>query len=315
MKITPLIANYFTSDGGAMFGFVPKPIWSKRMAADEQNRIPQHAHSLLVELKDGRKGLIDTGCGPEDRFSEKEIERNGLGPGWPLMDALARSGTDAEEIAFVVVTHLHWDHGGGLVGGTSEDLTCAFPKAKVFVHGWEWKDARTSPAVLYRSYPRELIGAIEAGYGARVTTVEKDEAEVMPGVTMIRTGGHTRGHCMIRLEDEGIELNHPDAIFFFPPREAVFAGDVCPMHHNLRMVYQTAYDTFPLETREWKLSWLPKLAASGGLLFFDHDPELFGATVTADEKTEFRPVKLVRTEFSPFYAGKRTVEEPAAVEA
>ncbi|MCZ7590665.1 MAG: hypothetical protein M5U15_00280 [Kiritimatiellae bacterium] len=71
MRVTPLIASEFLTDGGTMFGLVPKPIWSKRIPADEKNRIRQHAHTLLVELDEGRKGLIDAGCGSSTRFSEK----------------------------------------------------------------------------------------------------------------------------------------------------------------------------------------------------------------------------------------------------
>ena len=82
MKVTPITASRFMSDGGSMFGLVPKPIWSKLIPADARNRIHQDAHALLVELDDGRKGLIDTGCGSAELFSPKELELNGLGAGW-----------------------------------------------------------------------------------------------------------------------------------------------------------------------------------------------------------------------------------------
>lgn len=293
MKITPLLANTFTSDGGAMFGFVPKPVWSKRLATDELNRIPQHAHCLLVELADGRKGLVDTGCGPAERFSEVELKRSGLGSGWPLMDGLARCHTVPADIAFVICTHLHWDHGGGLIGGRGDDFTCAFPNATLYVHQQEWEDATISPEILYKSYPRDLIAAIRTHYEARLNRVNGDEATVVPGISLVRSGGHTRGHCVVVLTAEEIALQHPRANHFAPLRRAVFAGDVCPMQQNLPMVYQTAYDTFPLDTRAWKRTWLPQIAAEKTLLFFDHDPLLFGATIVPDAKREFIPHTLL----------------------
>jgi hypothetical protein len=88
-------------------------------------------------------------------------------------------------------------------------------------------------------------------------------------------------------EGGDLVIDRPDRGTLGPVDMAVFAGDVCPMQHNLRMVFQTAYDTFPLETRAWKRKWLPVIAERNALLLFDHDPDACGITIRADEKKEY----------------------------
>lgn len=284
MRVTPLIASTFTSDGGTMFGLVPKPIWAKKVQVDERNRIPQHAHALLVELADGRRGLVDTGCGSADRYPEKEQRLHGLGPGWPLLEALQARGLAPEQIDFLVLTHLHWDHGGGAVAPASWGRTAAFPRARAYLHELEWEDACSGNPLLYKSYPDELM---QAWRQLAVETVRGDETEILPGVRLVRTSGHTRGHCAVWLHHPRLELAHPDAAAFAGVRDLVLAGDVCPSQHNLRMVFQTSYDTFPLDTRAWKRAWLPRIARDNMLLMFDHDPQAYGALIRPDADQEF----------------------------
>lgn len=303
MKVTPIVASRFKSDGGTMFGLVPKAIWSRLISPDADNRIKQDAHVLLVELADGRKGLIDTGCGPESKFSERAAGLHGLSSDWPLEEKLTKIGVNRDAIDFVVFSHLHWDHAGGASCGTEDQPELSFPNAVHYVHAQEWKDATQSDPLLYKSYPREVIDPLIAIPKEQFVIVKKDKEEILPGISLIRSGGHTKGHCIIELTNEtGIELQHPEAMFMFSPRKIVFAGDVCPMHHNLRMVFQTSYDTYPLETRNWKMNWLSQIAADQTLLMFDHDPNLFGATIRADARKEFVVDKTIHTAFSPHHA-------------
>jgi glyoxylase-like metal-dependent hydrolase (beta-lactamase superfamily II) len=130
----------------------------------------------------------------------------------------------------------------------------------------------------------------------------------LPGITMIRSSGHTRGHAVIALESpDGIELGHLESIFMFAPRRMLFAGDVCPTRHNVRMVFQTAYDTFPLDTRAWKRETLAAIAREHTLLMFDHDPDLFGATIKPHPKKEYVIDKTLHVEVSGHEA--RPLEE------
>ena len=247
-----------------MFGLVPRPIWEKRIPPDERHRIPQHAHALLLELDDGRRGLVDTGCGSAAHFTAKEIDLHGLGPGWPLLENLSALGIAPEQIDFVTFTHLHWDHAGGATSGSR----VTFPNAIHFIHALEWEDARSGNPLLFKSYPPDIPKTLAQ---ARLQFVTDENPELAPGVKLLRSGGHTRGHCAVHI-DEPL---------------AIFAGDACPTRHHLRMVFQTSYDTFPLETRAWKRTWLPVLAARGGLLYFDHDPDVFAARIRADDREEF----------------------------
>lgn len=284
MRVTPLVASTFASDGGTMFGLVPKPIWARRVRPDDHNRIPQHAHSLFVELDDGRRGFVDTGCGSAERFPDKERALHGLGPGWPLGEWMARRGLRPEDIDFVVFTHLHWDHGGGAVAPPSLGRALTFPRARHVVHALEWEDATSGDPLLYKSYPAGMIDALRS---ADWDLVREDDREVFPGVHLVRTSGHTRGHAAVRLAHPALELGHADAASFAHVRELLLAGDVCPSQHNLRMVFQTSYDTFPLDTRAWKRAWLPRIARERILLMFDHDPDAFGALIRPDPKEEF----------------------------
>lgn len=284
MRVTPLIASEFLTDGGTMFGLVPKPIWSKRIPADDKNRIPQHAHSLLLELDDGRKGLVDTGCGSAACFSQKEAQLHGLGPGWSLMDELRARGIAPEDIAFIVFTHVHWDHAGGAVAPPEFGRERSFPDAKLYIHAKEWEDATSRNPLLYKSYPQ---GPIDALRGGELELIASDKSEILPGVWLHRTSGHTRGHCAVRITHPGLKLEHPQAAEFSGITQLLLAGDVCPTQHNLRMVFQTSYDTYPLDTRIWKREWLPRIARENILLLFDHDPDAYGALIRPDDREEF----------------------------
>lgn len=296
MIITPLIASRFVSDGGSMFGLVPKPIWNKLIPADDRNGIPQNANVLLVELDDGRKGLLDTGCGDPSSFSEKELARHGLARDWPLLEALESRGLTPAAIDFVALTHLHWDHAGG-VGVVARNNAAAwtFPNAIHYVHEQEWADATSGDPLLHKSYPTETLAPLQQLPKEQRVLISDNQPEILPGLRMIRSGGHTRGHCVVHLEYDGITLNHPDAASFGPLRHLIFPGDACPTQHHLRMVFQTAYDTHPLDTRRWKREWLPRAARDGIALFFDHDPDTCAARIRADERKEYVVSLSLRT--------------------
>lgn len=287
MRITPIIASRMLSDGGTTYAVVPKALWQKATPPDEGNRIPHNVHAWLVTLADGRRGLLDTGCGPADFLSEKEQALCGLGPGWPLMESLARLGVAPEQIEFVALTHLHWDHVGGvsrfLPGGQRAP---AFPRAQHFVSRAEWEDATSGDSLFYKAYPQAVLTPLRE-HPELLRLVDEPEVEIVPGVRLLRTGGHTRGHSAIEVHSDALELVDEKGRHGPSVSVALLAGDVCPTRHHLRMVFQFSYDTFPLDTRAWKRATLPRLVAEQTMLLFDHDPNFFGGTLRPDVKTEF----------------------------
>jgi len=287
MRVIPLIASTFWSDGGATYGLVPRALWQRATPPDEHNRIRHHAHSWLVTLDDGRRGLLDTGCGPAEFFTDKERAQLGLGPGWPLLASLAQLGVAPEELAFVVLSHLHWDHVGGVSRPTpGGGRTLTFPRAQHYVHRFEWEDATSGDPLFYKAYPPAVLVPLRE-HSDRLCLVTDERPEILPGLRLVRSGGHTRGHCVVVLAGPRLELVDAAGAPGPRARQAVLATDVCPTRHHLRMVYQLAYDLYPLDTRAWKRARLAALAAEHGVLLFAHDPELYGGTLRADDRQEF----------------------------
>jgi glyoxylase-like metal-dependent hydrolase (beta-lactamase superfamily II) len=276
MKITPLPANTFASDGGAMFGLVPKALWQKMVTPDDSNCIAQRANVLLIETDD-KIGLVDTGCGNPEWYSDRERAHHQLEDFWLLPASLEKAGISFEDIDFILLSHAHWDHAGGLL--TAEE-TPVFPNAEIFLRAAEADCVTGGDPLLYKSYPETIRRTFEV-LADRIFPVPDDEPEILDGIYLLPAQGHTEGQAgifFVEPELAGCERT---------PKSALFAGDNCPTQHHLRMVFQTAYDTYPLKTRAWKREWLPRIAKDEILLLFTHDPEAYGVWIDADERKEF----------------------------
>lgn len=264
-----------------MFGLVPKALWAKRCPAHEDNTIDQRANVILVESDDGKKGLIDTGCGDPAWYGDRERALHGLKDDWHLPRALAAHGLNFGDIDWIVLSHAHWDHAGAL---TDPDGAPVFPNATVHLRETEHQSVLGGDPLLYKSYPPKVVQSFQ-NLADRIFAVKDGGSDDLsgpsPGVTLLPAPGHTEGQACVLIEFP--ELAGADIV----PSRALFTGDNCPTQHHLRMVFQTAYDTYPLKTRAWKRKWLPKCAEEGILLLFTHDPDIFGARVQADPKHEF----------------------------
>lgn len=300
MRVTPVIADRTLVDGGANYGLVPKPLWSRLTPTDEQNRIAQNANCLLVELQDGRVGIVDTGAGAPAWHSDKFREIHAMGDDWPLLSALAHYQLAPEDLSFVVLSHLHWDHAGGIGRlGAEGEPQLTFPNAQHFVHALEWDDATSGDPVFGNAYPDAIWGALEAVRQNGLLLVTDAAPDILPGIRMARSGGHTRGHCAVILSDDSLTFRHPDAESLAGVDTVVFAGDLCPSQWHLRLLYLTSYDTHPLDTRGWKLEFLPEIASEGYLVAFCHDAGLAGALIAPGEKNDFvvkTPLAVVPTD-------------------
>jgi glyoxylase-like metal-dependent hydrolase (beta-lactamase superfamily II) len=287
MILTPITASRFRADGGAMFGLVPKAIWSKRIPADARNTIAQNGTSILFQLPDGRKGIVDAGCGDPSDFSERYRILHGIpDEPWPLLGAIQDRGWTAEDIDFVVLTHLHWDHAGGVFKGTPRTPT--FPNAVCFLHAEEWEDATRRDPLLHKAYPEELVCPLETLTEYQLRLCSGRETEILPGIFLEQSGGHTRGHCVVRFKHPDLHLQSlRGGSVALLSEQAVFMADACPTRHHFRLVFQPAYDTYPLDSRRWKQRRLPEYAADGTLVLFDHDPEVYGGILVQEGPDQF----------------------------
>lgn len=295
MDLYPITLSRFQTDAGTLFGLVPKVIFSRLIHVDENNTMRQHVNSALIILPDGRRGLMDAGCGDHGRYEGRELEMRAFPAEWPAQHEWNRLGIRPEEIDFILMTHLHWDHCGGL---GRVDGTPAFPNAKIYVHTSEWEAATGGNPLLYKSYPKDLIQSVRE-YGDRIIRVEGPWSEVLPGISMEHVGGHTFGSCAIHLQGD-VRIHHPD-VGTTPLLidHAVYPADACPSAHHLRMVFQTSYDTHPLDTRTWKRKTFPQAAEEGWWILFDHDWETWGAQIAADPRKEFVVRRGLPTLFKP----------------
>ncbi len=253
--VTIIDGGHFKLDGGAMFGLIPKALWSRVYPADQQNRIQLACNCLLVEWPGSdRRLLIETGHGPKYGVKEQQIFE--IDPGRWLRPALLAAGIAPESITDVTVSHLHFDHAGGLTFEQDGRLLPTFPKARVHVPRREFEDARAGYGIMTATYREENFRPLDATDAWRLLD---GETEIVPGVHSRPTPGHTRGHHSVVVRGSA--------------RTLVFGGDLIPTRHHLGAPYNMAYDLFPLENRASKHSLLSWLADCDGLLAIDHEVE------------------------------------------
>jgi methylmalonyl-CoA epimerase len=254
LELITLSDGFFRLDGGAMFGVVPRTLWEKRLPADDRNRIPMGLRPLIVRGE--RTLLIDAGCG--DKMDSKSADIYGLDRAYHLDHSLAEAGLTAEDIDVALASHLHFDHVGGFTARLNDGrLVPRFPRARYVAHRQEWEDA-THPHERNRaSYLQEnFVPLAEAG----VLDLVGDDTEVMPGVRLRRSGGHTAHHHVIVIESQG--------------ETAVFTADMYPTSVHVPDPWLMGYDLYPMETLAFKRAFAREAIEREYLIFFEHDPSL-----------------------------------------
>jgi glyoxylase-like metal-dependent hydrolase (beta-lactamase superfamily II) len=273
LTLTPLLDRHFRLDGGAMFGVVPKPLWEKRAPADDRNRITMAMRPLLV--KGERLMIIDAGAG--GKMDPKLQEIYGFERGESLDASLAAAGVGAGDVAIVLASHLHFDHAGGFTTrDPSGAIVPAFPNARYVINAGEWEDA-THPHERNRAsyFVENYVPLREAG----VVDFMEGDGEVMPGVRVRRTGGHTRWHQIVYLESKG--------------RTAVFAADLIPTTAHVDVPWIMGYDLYPMETLEFKRAFVREAIEREYIIFFEHDPAVAAGYIRQDGKRLFvEPLNL-----------------------
>jgi len=265
--IQPVTDGRFRLDGGAMFGVVPKVLWEKCCQPDEQNRISLGLNCLLIRT--GRKNiLVDTGLGDKEDAEFQEMFAVERIP--TLRDSLKMQGLQPEDIHMVVNTHLHFDHAGGNTVRENGAIVPTFPRAKYFVQRGEYEDAARANERTRASYRRENFTPV-----AHVDQWEfmDGETELVPGVSVVVTEGHTRHHQSIKIESEG--------------QIAFYLGDLIPTVSHLPLPYIMGYDLYPLQTLETKRWVLDRALSENWLLVFEHDPRVLMGRVRKDIEGKF----------------------------
>ena len=276
--IQPLVEAMFGLDGGAMFGIIPEPIWSKTNPPDDNNRIDLACRCLLVEYDD-RNVLIDVGIGTKWSDKERGIYKIGdQDPG--LTGALDGLGLAPSDIDDVILTHLHFDHAGGVsrYADDGESVEATFPEATHWLQRRNWSWGNSPSARDAGSFREEDFRFFEEDPDAPELNLIDGIDEIMPGIEVLPLHGHTFGMQAVKIETA-------DNTF-------VYLADLIPTTSHLRDPYVMGYDIQPLETVEEKREMLYRADREDWILFFEHDPDQAFARVEFDgERPKAVPVK------------------------
>lgn len=240
------------SDGGAIFGIIPKVMWEKRYPADEKNYCNLAMRSLLIET-DERLILIDTGMG--DKQSEKFYSYCKLNGDDSLLGSLNDAGFLPEDITDVILTHLHFDHDGGHVVKDDEGrLSLLFPNATHWVTQTQWDnylDSNIREGSVY--FQEDMMPVKKAGM---LKTIE-NEGEHIPGIDFRIFNGHTPGMIVPIINYHG--------------KKIAYTADLIPLAANIPLAWVSAYDLFPLTSIAEKKKFLNEAVEKSYILFFEHD--------------------------------------------
>lgn len=270
-----LRAGAFMLDGGAMFGIVPKPLWTRLVTPDEKNRIPMQTNCLLLEGH-GKLVLIETGIG--NKFDEKKRGIYAMEDRC-ILDALAEEGVDPGAITDVIVTHLHFDHAGGLTHSDGAGgAVSSFPNASVHTQKLEWEDALANKSTMHSTYLRDHLDPV----AGQIKTFE-GSGEVLPGIRVEPLPGHTWGQQGVFFQGDGVAEGGT----------VVFPGDLIPTVHHASPTYGMAYDVLPYESMVQKERFLGRAAAESWTVVLDH--EVGDAVVRVEENPEKPGKHLLRS--------------------
>jgi glyoxylase-like metal-dependent hydrolase (beta-lactamase superfamily II) len=301
-----LRAGRFKLDGGSMFGLVPRVVWSRTVPPDDRGRIPVQHNCLLLEASgkaipasaagsskpafSPRLVIIETGSG--DKMDPKskdifELENRSI------LEALHEADCRPEDVDAVAVTHLHFDHAGGLTrlaragekpdwtgpgsAGTDHPVKLTFPNAAIFAQAREWDDALANRSVMTRTYFRDHLepirdrlrlvdsprpfapGAIVDRDAAPLAPVALRETPIAPGLSVFLVPGHTWGQQAIKFTDTRGST-------------VVFTPDVMPTVNHVGAAYSLGYDVEPYTSMVSRRWFLEAAAAGNWLLVLDHEP-------------------------------------------
>ena len=264
MKLVPIYAGYFSCDGGALFGVIPKPLWSKAYPADANNVTKLTMRCLMVDIGEHRI-LIEAGVG--NHYSEKVRQNNGHEETDVIVNSLAQKGYLPEDITDVLFTHLHWDHCNGAVLSENGKYRLQFPNATHWCSQKQWEHSKISNIRERAAYYPKILNFLKSEANMQLV---KDNCDLFPGISVRMFDGHTPGQMIPFIVSER--------------KTYVYMADLIPTAANIPIVWLAAYDLYPVTAMEEKESFLKEAVEKEYILFFEHDLYTECATVEWTEK-------------------------------
>jgi glyoxylase-like metal-dependent hydrolase (beta-lactamase superfamily II) len=270
MKLYSVNAGYFKLDGGAMFGVVPKSIWSRLIPADENNMCSWALRCLLIE-DNGKLILIDNGMG--DKQDAKFFGHYYLHGNDTLEKSLAQHGFTKDDITDVFLTHLHFDHCGGSIVREGDTLLPAFKNATYWSNAkhWEWatkpNDREKASFLKENILPIQESGLLKfldisneqsgSDEGNTPFSLSSFTTPISPNLSFFTVNGHTGGMMLPKINYNGKML--------------VYMADLLPSVAHIPLPYVMGYDMFPLTTLHEKKAFFTEAMENNYSLFFEHD--------------------------------------------
>lgn len=268
MKLGDLRIHYLNGgithiDGGAMFGVVPKALWTRKYEVNDKNQIPLPTHPILIQSNDYNI-IIDTGIG-SGKLTDKERRNFGAHYESQISEDLKALDLTTADIDYVLMTHLHFDHAAG---STDNEGNSIFNKAIHVIQQDEWHEFQ-SPNIRSKStyWPKN-----NGDFKKRLLLFE-NEIEIVPGIKMIHTGGHSFGHAIITIESQN--------------EKAVHMGDIFPTTAHRNPLWVTAYDDYPMQSIREKERLVPYYIHQNYWFLYYHDVNYFAVKFDKQNITEF----------------------------
>jgi len=266
-ELTVVSDGTYFLDGGAFFGVVPKTLWSKKVTADDQNRLDAGLNSLLIRTGD-KNILVETGIG--NKLPERLVQI--FKQPAKLLDNLHGAGVAPEDIDIVINTHLHFDHCGWNTVRRGAEILPTFPKAKYYAQRGEWEHGRLQlerDAISYMSPNYDPL--IESG---QMVLLDGDQ-EISPGISVKVIPGHTANMQAVMIESGGASEK----------KKACYISDLIPTSNHLDITWAMAFDLYPLQTIENRKKYYAQAIPEKWLTVFTHDDAKSWGYVERDERS------------------------------
>lgn len=251
MTLTWLNGGVTAMDGGAMFGVVPRALWSSKYRVNENNQIELPTDPILIQYQ-GKNLMIDSSLG-NGKLSEKQKRNFGVFSEPKLEESLMELDLTPDDIDIILMTHMHFDHSGGLtIPDETGTIVSRFKNARIITTEIEWDEMRNPNRRSKSTYFKENWEAIE---GQVETFV--DEFEILPGIKMCHTGGHSNGHAIVVMEQNNQRLIH--------------MGDIMATSAHQNILWVMAYDDYPMDSIAAKTAIAEEAYACNTYFTFYHD--------------------------------------------